>query len=221
MAERQLTAVLVASDGGAVGFVVADGSMVALTAVVEDVRLGRHGYMVAVADSCSALCLVDDDENAYAGLQAIGATEDVNLVDQLPRQHHELRHELDAALPIRPEPVKVASWRSGLRPAVVVVLALIGFSALLLLRPVSWNALGGEQNVADVAVLPRMNVIFVPVAVAITAAVLTRLLTVSGRWTRFIGIAGIALLGVGPGQEPRPTPPRVSDVPRPRQPSLR
>lgn len=111
--------------------------------------------------------------------------------------------QLDAIVPLRPRPVRLARWGAAERPAAAVSLALLALIALLMLRPLSWAGLGGEQAMPGVATLPRSYVVFVPVSMAICARLLTRFLIRSRHWSRYLGIAGLATFALDAGARVR------------------
>jgi hypothetical protein len=107
--------------------------------------------------------------------------------------------DLDAIIPLRPRPVRLTHWATAERPAAATALALLALIAGLMLRPLSWAGLGGEQTMPGVAVFPRSYLVFVPVAMAICAWLLTRLLIGMRHRARLLGIAGLAVFAIDAG----------------------
>lgn len=105
--------------------------------------------------------------------------------------------ELDEIVPLRPRPVRLGSWQSASHRLIVgAALLLTLLAALVLLRPLRWGGLAGEQSMPAVAVLPRTLIAFVPLAMAAAAGLTMQLLIGIRRWAGALGIVGLALLGL-------------------------
>jgi hypothetical protein len=115
------------------------------------------------------------------------------------RHHVSAWEEVDAIVPLRPRPVHLERWSAAERPAVATALALLALIALLMLRPLSWGGIGGEQTMPGVATIPRSYLVFVPIAMAICSWLLTRLLTRLRHWSRYLGIAGLTTFAIDAG----------------------
>jgi hypothetical protein len=115
------------------------------------------------------------------------------------RHHVSAWEELDTIVPLRPRPVYLASWAAAERPAAATVLGLLGLIALLMMRPLSWAGLGGEQTMPGIATFPRSYLVFVPVAMAVCSWLLTRLLIRLRHWSRYLGIAGLTTFAIDAG----------------------
>ncbi len=111
--------------------------------------------------------------------------------------------EIDAIVPLRPRPVRLGHWAAAERPAAAAALALLILIALLMLRPLSWAGVGGEQTMPGVATFPRSYLVFVPIAMALCAWLLTRRLIRLSGWPRYLGIAGLTTFAIDAGARVR------------------
>ncbi len=150
------------------------------------------------ANVAAAAVDTDSDEQLQVGAETAGHGDQQRAEDgDWPWE------ELDEIVPLRPRPLRLTSWAAAERPAAATALALLALTALLMLRPLSWAALGGEQPVPGVATFPRSYLVFVPIAMAICAWLLTRLLIRLDHWSRVLGIAGLTTFAIDAGSRVR------------------
>jgi hypothetical protein len=201
MAERQLTAVLLDEDGQAGGVLLAaeEPMVVALDSVVADIEAGRHRYWLLVADGPILIELAESDGDIYGRLMAHDAGDPLNRLADLPHHERSLWQDADDILPLKPRPLSLAGWKGRERTMAATAVVLIAVTVVLLLRPISWAAVGGQQPMPGVMTIPKLYIVFVPVAMALASFILMRSLLRISHWSRALCVIGLALLAVDAG----------------------
>ena len=143
--------------------------------------------------------MIDSERSTQTRVRVDSGTDGRLRPSMIPTHHISAWGEVDAIVPLRPRPLRLRSWAAADRAAAAAALGLVTLIALLMVRPLSWAGLGGEQSMPAVATLPRSYVMFVPVAMAICSWLLLRLMAASRHWARFLGIAGLTTLAVEAG----------------------
>jgi hypothetical protein len=115
--------------------------------------------------------------------------------------HHgsSMWQEADGIVPLKPRVLNLSLWQGRERSVAITAVVLIVLSVVLLIRPISWEPIGGLQPMPGVMTVPRLYTIFVPVAMAVASFVIMRSLLQIRHWSRYLGIFGLAVLAVDAG----------------------
>jgi len=110
--------------------------------------------------------------------------------------------EIDEIVPLKPRPLQLSAWESyRFVAATAALLALL--TSLVLLRPLGWGGLAGQQSMPAVAVLPRTLVAFIPLAMALVSALTVRTLVGIRHWASVLGVLAVSALGLEAGARVR------------------
>jgi hypothetical protein len=146
--------------------------------------------------------LIVDEDGAVSELERPGVHANGHSRNMLtgPHRHgRSLRQEADGIVPLRPRVLNLSLWQGRERSVAITAVVLIVLSVVFLIRPISWEPIGGLQPMPGVMTVPRLYTIFVPVAMAVASFVIMRSLLQIRHWSRYFGIFGLAVLAVDAG----------------------
>jgi hypothetical protein len=107
--------------------------------------------------------------------------------------------EADGIVPLKPRVLNLSLWQGRERSVAITAVVLVVLSVAFLIRPISWEPIGGLQPMPGVMTAPRLYTIFVPVAMAVASFVIMRSLLQIRHWSRYLGIFGLTVLAVDAG----------------------
>ena len=123
----------------------------------------------------------------------------MSTADPIGRDSAPLLADVEAIVPLRPTPINLREWPDTTRRSAWAAIAVLTVAAVLLIRPVTWNGLGGAQAMPGVATIPKIYLAFVPVAMATCAWLLAASMIRATHWGSYLGLAGLTVLGVEVG----------------------
>ena len=169
----------------------------------EHSKTSRHRYWLLVADGPILIELAESDGDIYGRLTAHDPGDPLNRLADLPHHERSLWQDADDIVPLKPRPLSLAGWKGREHGMAATAVVLIAVTVVLLLRPISWAAVGGQQPMPGVMTIPRLYIVFVPVAMALTSFILMRSLLRISHWSRALCVIGLALLAVNAGARVR------------------